>query len=68
MEIYASNEQQIAQLRSVIERAEGVRWYDDQVTMIIDEEAGSFFAGAKTAAEVADIIQSRVEIYVNENR
>ncbi len=34
---------------------------------IITEEVAPFFAGQKTAKEVADIIQSRVSIYVNEN-
>ena len=35
---------------------------------IINEEVASFWAGQKSASDVAGIIQSRVEIYVNENR
>ncbi len=35
---------------------------------IILEEAAPYFAGQKNAKEVADIIQNRVQIYVNENR
>lgn len=42
--------------------------YDENLMSIINEEAAAFFEGQKTAAEVADIIQSRVQIYVNENR
>lgn len=42
--------------------------YNSNVTDIITEETASFFAGQKTAKEVADIIQSRIQIYVNENR
>lgn len=41
---------------------------DDTLLNIVREEAGPFFAGQKKAPEVASIIQSRVQIYVNENR
>ena len=41
--------------------------YNESVHDIITEEASAFFSGQKTAKEVADIIQSRVSIYVNEN-
>ncbi|MDO5475857.1 MAG: hypothetical protein Q4F43_01945 [Eubacteriales bacterium] len=34
---------------------------------IIQEETGAFFAGQKSAQETADIIQSRVQIYVDES-
>ena len=40
---------------------------NNNVYNIITEEVAPFFAGQKTAKEVADIIQSRVSIYVNEN-
>ena len=42
--------------------------YDEALVNIINEEAGSFFAGQKTVREVVDIIQSRAQIYVNENK
>lgn len=41
---------------------------DETLLNIIKEEAAPYFAGAKTAKDVAGIIQSRVQIYVNENR
>lgn len=41
---------------------------DDTLLNIVQEEAGPFFAGQKNAKEAASIIQSRVQIYVNENR
>lgn len=43
-------------------------YFDEEIYKIIEEEAGSFFSGAKTAAEVAPIIQSRIQLYVDENR
>lgn len=41
--------------------------YNESVNNIIMEEASAFFSGQKTADEVANIIQSRLSIYVNEN-
>lgn len=41
---------------------------DETLLNIIQEEAAPYFAGQKNAKEVASIIQSRVQIYVNENR
>lgn len=40
--------------------------YDRQLYRIIEEEASAFFAGAKTADETAQMIQSRVSIYMSE--
>ena len=42
--------------------------YDESMMKIISEEAAAFFAGQKTAEEVAGIIQSRMKIYISENR
>ena len=41
--------------------------YDETLYNIIEEEAAGYFEGQKSAKEVADIIQSRAKIYVNEN-
>ena len=41
--------------------------YNEALNNIITEECESYFAGQKTAQEVADIIQSRAKIYVSEN-
>ena len=41
---------------------------NDEITNIITEEAEAFFKGQKSVADVANIIQSRVKVYVNENR
>ena len=35
---------------------------------IITEEAGAFFAGQKSAADVSAVIQSRAKIYIAESR
>lgn len=41
---------------------------DENLINIIKEEAAAYFNGQKKAEDVADIIQSRVQIYVNEMR
>lgn len=35
---------------------------------IINEDMGAFFSGQKSAKEVADLIQNRAQLYVDENR
>lgn len=42
--------------------------YDESLMNIIKEEASAFFSGEKTVDQVADIIQSRMTIYINEQR
>ena len=41
---------------------------DSSLSQIVTEEAAAYFAGQKTVDEVADIIQNRANIYVNESR
>lgn len=53
---------------SYVSSVEQVYSYDENLVNIINEEAAPFFAGQKSAKDSADIIQSRVQIYVNENR
>jgi hypothetical protein len=40
---------------------------ETEVLKIIKEEAAAYFAGQKSAEEVSDIIQSRVQVYLKEN-
>lgn len=41
---------------------------DKYVSKIVQEEAGAYFAGQKSAEEVAETIQNRVQNYIDENR
>ena len=49
-----------------IESVNRTFYYDEEIQNIINEETGPFFQGQKSAQEVADIIQSRATIYVND--
>ena len=58
------------QIDQVVEFITGInrrQYYNNDINDIILEEAEAFFAGQKSAQEVAGIIQSRVQIYVSEN-
>lgn len=43
-------------------------YYNDDIRNIITEEAEAFFSGQKSVQEVVGIIQSRAQVFVNENR
>lgn len=61
------NDEDIKFIKEYIGSLDSVFNSNDAIMDIIMEEANSFFNGEKTAQQVADIIQSRVSIYVNEN-
>lgn len=62
------SQEQIDKIVSFVESVDRCVYYNEAVQKIIDEETAAFFAGQKTAAEVSQIIQSRAQIYVDENR
>lgn len=43
-------------------------YYNEEIRNIIIEDAEAFFSGQRSAQEAAGIIQSRAQVYVNENR
>lgn len=67
-EIYATTPEQAQQLRDVIAGAEKLLDYDSSIIDIVTAEASAFFAGQKSAEEVAKLVQSKANIYVNEQR
>lgn len=70
IEVYALSQSAADALRQVLE---GIDFrprsgLEQAVIAIVEEEAGAFLNGVKTAPEVADIIQNRVRILINEKR
>lgn len=61
-------QEEVDRVMELIEVAKPVSNSDQQIMTIIEEEAEAFFQGQKSAADVAKVIQSRVQVYVNENR
>ena len=67
-EIYALTEDQVQQIRELVLTTTKVADYDQAILDIVKEQAAPFFAGQKTAEEVAKLVQSKANIYVNEQR
>ncbi len=60
-------EEEVQFMKDFVQSVTLVNSPNQNVYNIVNEEASAFFNGQKTAKEVADIIQSRLTIYVNEN-
>ncbi|MDR1330300.1 MAG: extracellular solute-binding protein [Oscillospiraceae bacterium] len=60
--------EEIEDLRRVIAGVRVASRRDEAVNAIIEDAAGAYFAGQKSAEETARDIQSRVSIYVSEQR
>lgn len=61
-------EEAVARVDAFLESLSQCYQEDTAMVDIIIEEATAFFSGQKTAEEVAELIQSRVSIYVAESR
>lgn len=62
------SQEQIDKTVSFIESVNKKVYYNSDIQNIINEECESFFTGQKSVQDVVGIIQSRVQIYVNENQ
>lgn len=62
------SQKEINEIRDFIYSLEKRTYNDANVLQIVTEEAYSFFAGAKSAKEAAEIIQNRVQLYLDESR
>lgn len=60
-------ESDIAQLETLVDAARTASWADDMIYGIIEQEAQAFFQGQKTVDEAAEVIQNRVQIFLDEN-
>lgn len=66
--IYALTQAQADQLEQAIRSVDSIMDTNTAIFQIVQEQAAAFFAGQKSAEEVARLIQSRATIYVNEQR
>ncbi len=61
-------QEQVDQIVAVVMATEKRGYYNEDIQNIVSEEAAAFFEGQKSASEAAQIIQSRAQIFVDENR
>lgn len=65
---YAVDEVLAGKIRSLVYDTTKVAAYDEEINTIVINQAEAYFSGAKSVEEVAKLIQSQVNIYVNEQR
>lgn len=58
----------ISDYNAYMEQCVAKPFVDDELRTILDEELAAFFAGGKSAAEVAKIIDNRAQLYLNERK
>jgi len=67
-ELTPAGEEDVAAIRTLIETARGSLPTPAEISRIVEEEAGAFFAGQRSAQDVAALVQNRVQLYVDEQR
>lgn len=67
-ELYACSDKQVQSVLDVLTNTACMMDANDAVYDIVSEQARAFYAGQKSAEEVARLIQSKANIYVNEQR
>lgn len=66
-ELPALKQEDVDKVNEVIASANGIMSYNSSVLEIITEEAGSYFSGSKSPEDAAALIQTRVQLYLDEN-
>lgn len=65
---YAMTQEQYDRFMDFINHITRVTERDETLVSIVNEEAGAFFADQKSAEETAKLIQTRVQLYLNEQK
>ena len=68
IELEPMTQEQIDQVVEFIRSVNTRSYYNQDISKILEEEVEAYFTGQKSAQEVAQVIQSRAQIYVSENR
>ena len=68
IDIYATTQEEYDQIMELYNSITRISEYDDKIFEIVNEVAASYFNGDKTVEDTANLIQSRVELYVNESK
>ncbi len=68
VDYYAMTQEQADKTMELINSVKYIAQYDTSIMEIVQEQAAAFFDGTKSVDETAKLIQSRVSLYVNEQR
>ena len=66
VEVYASSQEQTDRVLEMIESAQSGERMDQEILSIILEETSGYFEDQKSLESVIDVIQNRVQLYLNE--
>lgn len=64
--VFEAGQEDVDQVRQLMESADRRFKYNTQVLQIINQEAQAYFEGQKSVEAVCEIIQNRVQLYVQE--
>jgi ABC-type glycerol-3-phosphate transport system substrate-binding protein len=67
IDIYAATQEDVDEFMALLDSVGSNYGGSMEIFSIISEESQAYFEGQKSVSEVADVIQSRVQIYVSEN-
>ncbi len=68
VEMYALTQEQADKMLELINTTTRIQNYNQELIEIVRQEVKPYFEGQKTAQDVAKIVQSKVNIFVNEQR
>lgn len=68
LKYYVPLQEEVDPILELIDTARAAKEHDGNILGMVLEEAQAYFAGQKTAEETAELIQSRVSIYLEEHR
>lgn len=66
-EYHPVTEEEIAELEDLVDTAQVVFSADAEISRVLNEETQAFFSGQRSVDDVAQIIQNRVQLFLNEN-
>lgn len=66
--VYAAKQEEYDQIMDLYNKVDRMAGVDTNVYNIVNEVAGSYFAGDRSLDDAASLIQNKVTTYVNENR
>ncbi len=66
LEVYCADAEDVEVVRKLVEKTGKKYEYETDIQLIIEEEAEAFLQGQKTVQEIAEIVQSRVSMYLAE--
>ena len=66
--VYAASPEQVERVRQLILTTTRTADYNQRILEIVEEQTAPYFAGQKSAGEVAKLVQSKAKLFVNEQR